>query len=168
MSNLTEHARAELEMAGLFSEEGDFYGGMTGNAVMELIEVFSKQGHSGMSAPRVVALFKELANQKPINAIKCTDDEWNEVGESMYQNKRLSSVFKDGKNGKPYYIDAIVWEREEGGAFTGTVNGIMSRQFIKLPFMPKTFYVKVREVGDDYEILDPKILMEAFAFYDKK
>jgi len=61
MSNLKQHAQLELERIGAFSEEGDFYGGMTGKAVMELIEVFSEQGHSGMSASVVVQLFTKLA-----------------------------------------------------------------------------------------------------------
>ena len=42
-SNLVKHARRELELIGAFDEEKDFYAGMTGNAVIELIEVFSKQ-----------------------------------------------------------------------------------------------------------------------------
>lgn len=63
--SLTQHAELELKLSGLFSEEGDFYGGSTGKAVMELIEVFSKQGHSGMSAPIVADLFKKLANYEP-------------------------------------------------------------------------------------------------------
>ena len=40
---LIEHAKMELEMAGLFDKKGDFYEGATGKSVMELIEVFSKQ-----------------------------------------------------------------------------------------------------------------------------
>lgn len=162
MSNLINHARAELEMAGLFDKDKDFYGGETGKAVMELIEVFSKQGHSGMSAPRVIALFKELANFNPINPIKCTDDEWVEVSENHFQNNRLSAVFKEGKEGKPYYLDAIVWEQEDGGAFTGTVEGIGSRQFIKIPFLPKTFYVKIDK---DRNIIDRETLNKAFEYY---
>ena len=37
---LVEHAKLELEIAGLLDEEGDFYGGMTGKAVLELMEIF--------------------------------------------------------------------------------------------------------------------------------
>ena len=54
---LIEHAKTELEIAGLFDVKGGFYEGMTGKAVIELIEVFSKQGHSGMSAPLVANIF---------------------------------------------------------------------------------------------------------------
>lgn len=163
MSNLVSHARFELEKAGLFDKEKDFYGGMTGKSVIELIELFAKQGHSGMSAPIVISLFKELANFKPISPITGDDDEWNEVGDEMFQNKRLSSVLKDGKDGRPYYLDAIVWS-DEGGSFTGTVDGIKSSQFISFPFMPKTFYVKV---DSDRNIVDREELERAFAYYQK-
>lgn len=166
MGNLSKHAQTELEMAGLFSDKGDFYGGMTGKAVMELIDVFEKQGHSGMSAPMVVSIFKDLANFNPINPIKCTDEEWGEVSEGTFQNKRLSAVFKEGKDGKPYYLDAIVWQYEDGGAFTGTVEGISSRQFIKLPFLPKTFYVKVTQ-GEENKIIDREELEKAFNYYER-
>ena len=39
MSNITEHARRELEIAGLFDKDSD-YNGNIGTAVMELMEVF--------------------------------------------------------------------------------------------------------------------------------
>jgi hypothetical protein len=163
MSNLINHAKAELEKAGLFSKEGDFYGGFTGKAVLELIEVFSNQNHSGMSANVVISIFKELANFKIINPLTGQDDEWAEVSDGTFQNKRLSSVFKEGKSGRPYYLDAIVWQEEGGGAFTGTVENIPSRQFCKFPFLPKTFYVKV---GKDRNIIDRSELNKAFEYYD--
>ena len=165
MSNLTEHAKFELTKAGYFDEKKDFYGGMTGNAVLELVEVFAKQGHSGMSAPMVILLFSKVANFEPISPIKCDDDEWAEDSDGTFQNKRLSSVFKDGKDGRPYYLEAIVWREENGGgSFTGTIESIASRQFIKLPFLPKTFYV---DVTKDRKIINPKQLDAVFEYYEK-
>jgi len=38
MSNLVEHAKRELTLAGLFNKDSD-YGGMMGDSVMELMEV---------------------------------------------------------------------------------------------------------------------------------
>ena len=147
MSNLVKHAKRELEAVGMFDEDSD-YNGMIGTAVMELIELFSKQGHSGMSASIVRSLFDKVADYKPLSPITCEPKEWNN---DNYQNNRLSSVFKDGKDGKPYYLDAIVFRGQHGGCFTGNSvklkNGetIQSRQFIKLPFIPKTFYIDVIE-----------------------
>lgn len=153
MSNLIEHAKYELEMAGLFGKDSD-YGGMIGEAVMELIEKFSEQGHSGMSASIVASIFAELVMYKPLGGITGTPNEWSEVNENVLQNKRLGSVFKNSKDGKPYFLDAIIWvDKATGSGWNGTaelksndalIKIINSRQFIKsFPFKPKSFYVEV-------------------------
>jgi hypothetical protein len=88
--------------------------------VFELLEVFSKQGHSGFSAPFVIHYFEKLAKNEPIAPIMCTDDEWNDISDyggdtydPDFQNNRCSAVFKKGVEGKPYYLDAIVWSGEK-------------------------------------------------------
>lgn len=189
---LIEHAKLELEMAGMFSEEGDFYEGMTGKAVLELIELFSKQGHSGMSAPLVADIFKKLANYEPLQPITGKDEEWGDVrdfgnGKSWYQNKRCSALFKDGKDGKPYYIDAIVKRDQRGITWSGfawlseedyktgdRTKMVGKKGYIKeFPFTPKTFYIDVKDVEvakDDWEsfIVDPLQLDEVWKYYDKE
>ncbi len=152
MGNLTDHARTELKAAGLFDKDSD-YNGMIGNAVMELMEVFSKQGHSGMSANLVRSIFNTVADFKPLCPLTGKDEEWqNDTDSELYQNKRCSAVFKDGKDGIPYYLDAIVWQGEESwDTFTGQVDGEKSRQYLKFPFTPKTFYVNVYRVDYDKE-----------------
>jgi hypothetical protein len=188
---LIEHAKMELEIAGLFDKKGDFYEGATGKSVMELIELFSKQGHSGMSAPMVAGLFHKLANYEPLQPITGRDEEWSDVsnlgdGKPWYQNKRCSALFKDGKDGKPYYIDAIIKRDQRGITWSGMawlngedwLNGdrtkmVGRKAYIKsFPFTPKTFYIDVRDVEvakDDWEsfIVDPSQLDEVWEFYDK-
>ena len=120
--------------------------------------------------------FIRLANQENLTPITCSDDEWGEPtrwrGErESYQNTRLSSVFKEGKDGKPYYIDAVVFREESGVCFTGsaqTSDGetISSRQYIKLPFEPRRFYIDVVEVDEVNMIKDPKQLEEVFDYYE--
>lgn len=188
---LIEHAKLELELSGLFNEEGDFYGGATGKAVMELIEVFAKQGHSGMSAPIIADLFKRLANYEPLQPITGKDEEWGDVrdlgdGVPWYQNKRCSALFKDGEDGKPYYIDAIVKRDQKGICWSGMAwlseedyksgdrsKMVGKRGYIKsFPFTPKTFYIDVKDVEvakDDWEsfVVDPSQLEEVWEYYDK-
>lgn len=188
--SLIEHAKTELQIAGLFDKEGDFYDGMTGKAVMELIEVFAKQGHSGMSAPYVISIFEKVANFKPLIGITGKDEEWGAVrdlgvGGSWYQNKRCSAIFKDGKDGRPYYIDAIVKRDQNGTCWSGFAwlseedykTGDRSKMvgkkgYIKsFPFTPKTFYIDVRDVEvakDDWEsfAVDPSQLDEIKEYYD--
>ncbi len=160
-----EFAKEELKLAGLLDKDSD-YNGMLGEAVLELMEVFSKQGHSGSSAPAVVSLFKELALYRPINPINNTEDEWIEVGTDFYQNRRMSAIFKDGKNDKPYYLDAIIWELPNGVTYTGTVEGIRSRQYCRFPFFPKSFFVQVTDEKEP-KIIDKSELDAVFIYYDK-
>lgn len=184
---LIEHAKIELEMAGLFDESGDFYNGMTGNAVMELMEVFSKQGHSGMSAPIVADLFKRLANYEPLQPITGKDEEWGDIidysDDPHYQNKRCSGLFKNS-DGKVTYVSAIVKKCPDGTTWTGPLfltredainqtNVIRSSQEIKgFPFTPKKFYIDVieEEIEKDDWIMwckDPSQLDEVWEYYNK-
>lgn len=165
-----EHALREFKYIGWMKENGEYNDNMQElmcKDILELLEVFSKHGHSGSSAPYAINLFKTLAAFEPIGGIKCTDDEWTNTG-NTYQNKRLSSVFKEKKDSPPYYLNAIVWKgKGRGNAFTGTVEGIKSRQFIKLPFIPKTFYIDVYNKKGEYHIKDKNQLDEVFEYYKR-
>jgi len=189
--SLTNYAKTELQAAGFFDVDSD-YGDLIGEAVMELIEVFSKQGHSGMSAPYVASIFNKLANFEPLLPITGKEEEWGDVadynddGEPWYQNKRCSALFKDGKDGKPYYIDAIIKRDEKGICWSGMAwlneedyksgdrtKMVGKRGYVKsFPFVPKTFYIDVRDVEvakDDWEsfVIDPSQLEEVWEYYDK-
>lgn len=72
--------------------------------ILELIDVFSKQGHSGFSASYVSYMFNKLANYKILSPLK--DTGWNEIENGYYQNDRLSSVFKNDTYGT-YDVDAF-------------------------------------------------------------
>lgn len=133
--------------------------------LFELLEVFGRQGHSGSSAPYCANMFKKLALFEPLSPVTGDDSEWVEVGDGVFQNNRCSAVFKQ-KGGKPYYLDAIVWRGQNGSSFTGTVEGVRSRQVIRLPFTPKTFYVDVVEHDDrDTKIKDKDQLRQVFEYY---
>lgn len=59
-----------------------------------------------------IEILTKLLKFYPLSALTFGDNEWNLVGgstekDAVYQNKRLSGIFKDGKNGKPHYIDAV-------------------------------------------------------------
>lgn len=119
--------------------------------IKQINKIFSKQGHSGSSASFYSSILsmsiKKILSFQPISSITCSDEEWTKVGKGLYQNKRCGSIFKESKRGKSHYLDAIVWKGEEDyDSFTGTVGGIKSRQLIKLPFTPKTFYIDVKKV----------------------
>ena len=72
---------------------------MMNNDVLELLKVFSEQGHSGFSAPIATRLFYKLANHKLITEVEDNPDDWDENG----QHKYISSVFKR-EDGTCYYM----------------------------------------------------------------
>lgn len=107
MSNLIEHAKREMAIAGV---DKDIYGDMTSKAVLELLEVFNKQGHSGFSAGLVSSLFYELAQFKNLAPLTDNPEEWyyheadkwnGETG--IWQNKRCGEAFSEDE-GKTYYL----------------------------------------------------------------
>jgi hypothetical protein len=184
---LVDHAKTELEIAGLLSEEGDFYGGMTGKAVLELMEVFSKQGHSGMSAPIVADLFQKLANYEPLGPITGKDEEWGDIndygdGHPNQQNQREYGLFKY-TDGKVTYNSAIIKRCPNGVTWNGPLyltredainntNRISSIEIKGFPFTPKTFYIDVleEEIEKDDWIMwckDPSQLDEVWEYYKK-
>ena len=137
MSNLVDHARTELEAAGLLSKESD-YDGMIGEAVLELVEKFAEQGHSGMSASIVSNVFDKVARFLPLVPLTGANDEWNEVGEGHFQNKRCSHVFKDA-DGEAYDSQGRIF-REPNGV---TYMGMGSRVPVTFPYTPHSETVDV-------------------------
>jgi hypothetical protein len=125
MSNLHEHALIEFRAAGWLTDDG-YTDGMQEamcKHILKLLDIFADEGHSGSSAPYAIGLFSRLAKFKPIAPLTGADDEWTDISaygdDPRYQNKRLSSVFKDA-DGECYNIDGkVFWEwcmpYEEGG-----------------------------------------------------
>lgn len=120
MSNLIKHAQRELEIAGMFDEDSD-YSGMAGKDILELIEVFASQGHSGASASIVRQLFNKLADFQPLCPLTFKDEEWG-TGADQFQNNRNTAVFKKTKDSKPYYIDAYYQKTQTGSTWSGSLS----------------------------------------------
>lgn len=135
MSNLLKHAEVEFEAAKY--NDGDTMNRVMKNDVMELLTVFSNQGHSGFSASFCLQLFTKLARFEPLIPLTGKDSEWVECAPGMRQNVRCSRVFKD-ENGKAYDIDAVVFIDANGEYYT---NG-NSRRYVEFPYTPTTTYVK--------------------------
>ena len=194
MTSTQSHAKRELEI--LAKTTPDAIVTPFTNEILALCEAFGKSGQSGGSAPYTASAIsqavKKLMLFETLAPLTGEDDEWNNIseindGKEMYQNNRDGRVFKDSKDGKAYFIDAIVFDGDIGGRFTGS--GVMlgdtpycSRQFIKsFPFTPKTFYIDVvdyrwkekNEITPDpngawwtHSIKDENQLKEVFEYYD--
>lgn len=140
MSNLVIHAQDELKRAGLLAKDSD-YNGDLGRAALDIVKLFAKQGHSGMSASMTTSIVEKLMRFEPISPLTGADDEWEDVqsenGVVTYQNRRCGRVFKEGVDGKAYDIDGRVFRERDGSSFTGRG----SRVYISFPYEPKTKYV---------------------------
>lgn len=154
--------------------------------ILALCEKFGQNGESGGSAPYTAAAItgalKRLLLQKPIAPITGIDEEWVDQteangGETLYQNKRCSALFKDGA-GKCWYLDAIHFkvmglELTTSSALLWNKEEIKSRQFIKgFPFTPKTFYIDVHAlvgtgIDTQFMIYDPAQLAKVWEYYQK-
>jgi hypothetical protein len=141
-SNYYKHAVKEFTAAGydLNQTEEDPNKWIVEN-IMELLEVFAKQGHSGSSAPFAIKYFTKLAHFEPLVPLTGKDDEWMEVGTNVWQNIRCSHVFKDSKDGVAYDIDGKVFIDPDGTSWTN----FKSRVPVTFPYVPKTKYVHRKE-----------------------
>lgn len=142
MGNLTDYARRELELAGAF-DDSSLYGGMVGKAVLELVEKFAEQGHSGASANLVVSLFERVARFEPISPLTGAPEEWAIPygSRGIEQNVRCSRVFRE--NGVAYDVNARVFEEPDGTRFTSRD----SRAQIDFPYTPRTEIVRANADG---------------------
>lgn len=142
------HAVQEFKHAGFYDE--DSLQDDVVKDVLELLTVLSNQGHSGNSAPHILHCFNRLANFEPLTPLTGEDDEWCNVGDdedSLYQNKRDGTVFKDGEGLHAYWIDANIFRNQYGMCYTNS----KSAEFITFPWVkPESNYIDV--VDDDPEL----------------
>jgi len=161
MSNLIDYAKSELDR---IEKDKDGMQEEMNKDILEIIEKFSNQGHSGFSAGYALNILDRLLRYKPISPLTGEDDEWMQVGgfpNPTYQNKRCSSVFKD-ENGCTD-IDGIVVS-DNGG-----ISWFHSKRFEKEitfpyypPIHPEKVYIEYTKPvppgfsGDEYEIITDK------------
>lgn len=137
MNNLLSHAKHELSL--LRNGESDEMQDAMDAHILKMIETFSEEGHSGFSASYAISILQKLLRFEPIVPLTGSDDEWTEVTDDMWQNKRCSHVFK-GKDGKAYDIDGRIF-RHDGTCYTSKESCV----FIDFPYTPKSEYVDVSE-----------------------
>lgn len=94
-SNLVAHARHELNLIG--------NGPMIDDHVLEIVKIFSEQGHSGYSAMYTINLITKLLSFENLAPLTNNPDEWVDVLDGMWQNKRNSAAFSND-GGKTYTL----------------------------------------------------------------
>lgn len=156
MSNLLEHARNELKLIGMTEDADDEMNAAMTKDILQLIEIFSEQGHSGFSANYCISMFEKLARYETIAPLTGEDSEWTDVGayegRTVYQNKRASNVFKEvNENGTSmaYQMERYIFREPDGVCFTrGGEDG--SRFYItEWPYTPEHEYIDVPFAKED-------------------
>ena len=135
MAGLVEFAEGELNL--LLKSCKDSESLKTQKAVnddiLDIIKLFSSQGHSGFSAGYSLNILKRLLDYKPLSAITGDEDEWEQLNYSpdlAYQNKRCPSLFRDA-DGKVYNVEARIFSDDNGHTW---YNCKESREYVELPY----------------------------------
>lgn len=137
-SNLVKHAEVELAAIGMGEDAEEMDKTMRDN-ILEMVTVFSKQGHSGFSAGYAASVLHKLLNYEPLGPLTGEDSEWQDVGEQsgypLKQNIRCGHVFKEGD--KAYDTEGIIFRDPDG---TTWINH-ESRTPVTFPYTPERQYV---------------------------
>lgn len=98
MSNLVEHAKRELELAGVEHDVRP--------SIISAISCFASYGHSGGSASIVIPMINDLLNFRNISPLTDDPSEWMRVGDEdtlpIYQSTRRADAFSND-GGRTYY-----------------------------------------------------------------
>ena len=112
--SLLEYAKTELAIINTNRDE--MQNAMDRN-ILEIVEKFSEQGHSGFSANYAISFLQRLLNWKPLTPLTGGNEEWVDMSEFMgyeyYQNKRCGEIFK-GKDGLAYWSRGKVFSNDGG------------------------------------------------------
>lgn len=135
-SNLMTHAEKELPFIG-----SDDMAELMSSQLKEMVLLFTTHGHSGFSAKYAISILTKLLEYRPITPLTGNDDEWNEVSDGVFQNKRCSRIFKQANHfdGQAYDIGGRVFREPNGVCYTSQD----SRVVITFPYIPTTEYIDV-------------------------
>lgn len=157
-SALYEYAKKELERIekGCKDEESLSMQQAIDKNILELINVFSNQHHSGFTATYVIDILQRLLHYKPLTPLTGEDDEWEDVTSygydtSTFQNKRCSAVFKDDRGA--YWVEGKIFSSDLGHTWYTNSDSCVPVTF---PFnVPdKSEVVVIDNKEDREEILD--------------
>lgn len=153
MSNLIKYAEDELDIIGM--KDGDDLDGAMRKHLLQMVKLFSEEGHSGFSASYAIQCLEKLLKYEPLSPLTGKDDEWIEIAEDMtiggklWQNKRCYRVFKD-ESGAYDSEGKVFWEwmnDKEGDKFKSYFTSSDSRVYITFPYVPTREYVE--RISDD-------------------
>ena len=92
--SMLDYAKKELDIIGMTDDSEDEMNRTMRKHILHMVNEFAEEGHSGFSAGYALNILKSLLAFKPLAPLTGADDEWNEVGDGLWQNRRVSDVLK--------------------------------------------------------------------------
>lgn len=144
---------AERKASGV--EKGWDYGSACYKSALRALKSLNQDGHSGFSIQMTKSILNRLIDWKPLTPVEDTPDIWNysymnkETRETVYQNKRMSSLFKHvGQDFKTTYRDIdhsiCVDIVNQTRYHSGFVSNIVDKMFpITMPYLPSDKPIEV-------------------------
>lgn len=170
--SLIEFAKNELKYCGYIPLDVEQENGPNKwiqENILEILELISKQEHSGASINYLHECLNKLILYRPLTPLTGNDDEWTEVTDGIFQNKRLYTIFK--KNNVTYNSEGyIFWhwneidldEDEEGypgkRKYKSSFVNTYSRKLITFPYKyqdPEYIEVTSYEVNKETDEPEP-------------
>lgn len=132
------HEYAETEMNRAWPETDPMQDMMKQN-VLEIVDVFNKQGHSGMSASYVLGVIDRVLRFLPISPLTGDEDEWGAAygDDDTQQNLRCSKVFRaHHDNSTAHNIEGKVFSTDGGETYFSNRNSSVPVSF---PYYPPLY-----------------------------
>lgn len=154
--NITEYAKSELERLG---KDKEGMQELINKDILEIVERFASQGHSGFSASYALSVLERLLRFKPLTALTGEEEEWNDLKWGAWQNKRCNSVFKH-EDGTVTDVDGVVVS--DNGGITWFTRKDFQKQITfpyTPPIEPERVYIEYTEevppgfTSDKYDII---------------
>lgn len=148
-------------------EQKDWESNMQFHICTDILEVLKSltdniKTHS-LDKDSVFSNFLLLAAYEPIVPITNEPSDWHSTGDNSFQHRYMSSIFKNGVDGRPYYLDGVVFRMESGSTWTSGD----SKMYVNLPCMATDLtrhYINVDEEDrcvDEQEFLKYLVLAES-------
>ena len=122
---------------------------MMNNDVLELLKVFSEQGHSDFSASIATRLFYKLANYKLVTEVEDNPDDWDDNG----QHKYITSIFKR-EDGTCYYMYGRLFAEPNSDNFFYNKASNVDVHFPLKPSDLETKYIRLHYKTENKPIIE--------------
>lgn len=161
--SIKTHAEQELALIGLGPDCTDEMDKAMREHILKMVDTFADEGHSGFSASYAIRILEKLLKFEPVTPLTGEDDEWMEIADGTYQNKRCGRVFKKVRETDTivYDIDGrVFWDEyideEDFTPYKSYYTCAESRTPVTFPYTPTTVYLHSNDRKNYSTELDPK------------